>query len=224
MRSKRYKTVQEKAPAQAVDLTTAVAFLREHARPNVDETIEVHIHLGVDPTKSDQIVRASVTLPAGAPKAKKIAVFADDAEQATAQQAGAAIVGGEELIAAVVKSGQLKADVVVATPAMMPKIAKIARTLGPQGLMPNPKTGTVSADPASVVRELLGGKLSFKMDQLGNIHEAVGKTSWETDQIVKNVTAVLEAVRQAKPSAVKGRLIKNCTLKSTMSPGIRVAL
>lgn len=217
--------VQEKKFSEAVNLAVAVNFLKENARASFDETIELHVHLGIDLIKSDQIVRGSVVLPGGAPKSKRVVVFtADSAQKKAARDAGAVLVGGDELIDHIAKKGSLDADVAVASPDMMAGIAKIARILGPSGLMPNPKTGTVSPAPAVVVKELIAGKLSFKMDTLGNIHEAVGKASWDAEKIITNVEAVVEAIKQVRPAGMKGQLIKTMTLASTMSPGIRVAL
>lgn len=211
MRSKSYKAAKDKMPAEAVDVTTAVQLLKETAGKKFDETVEVHIHLGVDPEKSDQMVRGSVTLPAGAPKEKNVVVIKNDA-------------ASEKLLQEIEKNGTLEADVVVATPDMMPKIARVARILGPKGLMPNPKTGTVTPNPEDVVKELAGGKVSFKMDQLGNIHEAVAKLSWEPEKIVANIRALLEAARAARPATTKGELLKKVVVKSTMSPAIRVSM
>lgn len=224
MAGKYYKNAREKLPTTASDVTAAVTALKEQARKSFDETVELHLHLGIDYSKSDQTVRTTVQLPAGSPKQKKIAVFVEPDMQAEVRSAGAAIVGGEELIEEVLKSGALDADAVIATPAFMPKIARIARILGPKGLMPNPKTGTVTLKPTAAIKELLGGKLSLRMDQLGNIHEAVGKTSWETEKIVSNVEALVEAIKAARPASMKGQLIKTCSLKTTMSPAVRVSL
>lgn len=223
--NKFYKKIQAKAPKETVDIQTAVTFLKENARQSFDETIELHVHLGIDTSKSEQQVRGSVVLPSGAPKAKRVIVFTSDtAQKKAAQAAGASLVGGEELVNEIAAKGTLDADVAVASPDMMIKIAKIARILGPKGLMPNPKTGTVSPEPASVVTELIGGKLSFKMDQLGNVHEAVGKVSWDASKTAANVSAMIEAIKQARPSGMKGQLIKSITLASTMSPGVKVSL
>lgn len=224
MRSKAYKTVREKAPAEAVDLKDAVAFLQEHKRTQFDETVEIHVRLGVDASASDQIVRGNVTLPHGAPKAKRVVVITDDVQQQEAAKlAGAAAVGGEELLQEIVAKGNLEADVVVATPSMMSKIAPVAKILGPKGLMPNPKTGTVAPNADQVVKEILSGKIAFRMDQLGNIHEAVGKVSWEANKIEGNVKALVDAIRGARPAAQRGEFLKNIVLKSTMSPAIRVS-
>lgn len=220
--SKLYQKTKNVLPKEAVDLETAINFLKAHARSSFDETIEIHIHLNIGPSQSEHAVRGQVVLPGGAPKNKRVAVFvADSAQAKAAQEAGATIVGGEELIAKIAERGSLDADITVASPDLMPKIATIARILGPKGLMPNPKTGTVSPQPAKVVQELLHGRLSFKMDALGNIHEAIGKASWEAARITANATAIIEAVKQARPPAFKGQLIKAVTLASTMSPGIR---
>lgn len=223
MRGKIYKATKEKVPTEAVEVKAAVSFLQEHNRNKFDEMVELHVHLGIDPEKSDQMVRGEVTLPAGSPKEKKIAVFTDDpALAAAATKAGAVVVGGEELLAQITKDGSLDADVTVATPEMMPKIAKVARILGPKGLMPNPKTGTVTPDPAKVVTELRAGKVSFKMDNLGNIHEAIAKLSWDAEKISQNVTALLMAIRATRPTTAKGEFIRSATLKSTMSPGVKI--
>lgn len=224
-RGKNYTAVKEKVSAAPVDVATAVTFLKEHAGKKFDQTVEVHVHLGIDHTKSDQTVRTMVNFPAGAPKPVRVAVIAADAaQQEAAKAAGATLVGGEELIGVIELEGGIAADVVVATPALMPKVARVARVLGPKGLMPNPKTGTVSPDPAALVRELAAGRATIKMDALGNIHEAVAKLSWETDKIVANVTALLEAVRTARPAATKGAFLKSVSLKATMSPSIRIAV
>lgn len=208
-----------------MDLDKAVVFLKENGKRKFDETVELHVHLGVDPQRSDQMVRSTVTYTAGNPKPKKVVVFTDDAtKQTAAKEAGAALVGGSDLIATITKTGVLEADMTVATPDMMPKLAKVARILGPQGLMPNPKTGTVTPHPAQAVKDLMAGKAPFKMDALGNIHEAVGKLSWPADKIADNTRALLEAIRAAKPSSVKGQFIKTVTLKSTMSPGIKLSV
>lgn len=221
---KVYNEAKKAVPAEAVDFQAAAAWLKAHARKNFNETVELHIHLGVDPSKSEQSVRGSVVLPAGSPKQKKVLVFASSqSEQHAAQEAGAAIVGGEELINKIAADGGIEADITVATPEMMPKIAKVARILGPKGLMPNPKSGTVTPNPAAVIKELAAGKLNFKMDSLGNIHEAIGKCDWEADRLVANGKALLEAVRAARPAAAKGELIRSVTMTSTMGSGIKIA-
>jgi large subunit ribosomal protein L1 len=225
MRSRQYQKIKEKAPAKAVALAEAISFLKANGRGKFDETIEVHMHLSVDPERSEQSVRGSVVLPHGTPKQKQFAVFTSDpAKQQQAKDAGASLVGGEDLIVRVAKEGTLNADLAIATPDMMPKIAKIAKILGPKGLMPNPKTGTVTPDPAQALQELKGGKVTFKMDKLGNMHEAIAKLSWPAEKIAENIQVLHEAVKSSKPASVKGSLIKTLTVKSTMSAGIRIEL
>lgn len=221
--SKNYTAIKDKIGTGTHTLESAVAILKEHVKGKFDQTVEMHVNLGVDASKSDQMVRGSVTLPHGTPKQPKILVISADTKKLTAaKEAGASQVGGEEVVEEIVKSGGIAVDMVIATPDMMPKIAKAAKVLGPKGLMPNPKTGTVTADPALTVREAAGGKISFKMDATGNIHEAIAKVSWDTDKIVNNAKALLAAIRSARPASQKGEYIKKVVVKSTMSPGIVV--
>lgn len=194
-----------------MDIATAVKQLKEQAKRKFDETVEVHIHLGIDSQKSEQMVRGQVSLPSGTPKPKKVVVIKND-------------TASEKLLADIEKNGRLDADVVIATPDMMPKIAKVARILGPKGLMPNPKTGTVTPNPEEAIKDLAGGKISFKMDQLGNIHEAVGKVSWDAEKIAANVQALIEAVRNLRPVGAKGEFLKKIVVKSAMGPAIQVTL
>lgn len=217
--------MKEKIAPEAMAVEEAVEFLKTNAKAKFDQTVEVHVHLGVDPEKSDQMVRGSVQFPSGSAKQTKVAVFTSDtAKQAAAKAAGATLVGGDELIAKIAAEGALDADVAVASPEMMVKIAKVARILGPKGLMPNPKTGTVSADPEKVVRQLAGGKVSFKMDQLGNIHQGVAKLSWDKEKIVANVQAFIAAVKALRPDTQKGVFVRGVYLKATMSPAVKLAL
>jgi large subunit ribosomal protein L1 len=225
VRSKTYQHIKEKMPVQAVDLAEGIKILKEQARRKFDETVELHVCLRVDSSKSDHTVRGMLTLPAGAIKEPRIIVIAKtQEEQRAAQEAGALQTGGEELIEEIAAAGKVEADSIIATPAMMPKIAKVAKILGPQGLMPNPKTGSVTPDPVAAVKELKAGKISFKMDQHGNIHLPVAKLSWDTAKIMANSKAALEAIMAAKPAAFRGQLIGNVTIKSTMSPGIKVTV
>lgn len=223
MKNKLYQQLKKDAPTENVDLETAVKWLKKNTRKTFDETIELHIRLGVNHEKSDQMVRGQVTLPSGAIGIPDIVVFTDvESEQKESKQAGAKTAGGEELIAEIDSKGSLKADITIATPSMMPRVAKIAKVLGPKGLMPSPKTGTVSDKPTEVVKELLGGKISFKMDQLGNIHQAIGKASWNDDQIITNIQTLLQAITSAKPDSAKGEFLKATYIKSTMSPTIKI--
>lgn len=224
MRGKIYKQLRQQAPTDAVKAAEAIAWIKENVKGKFDQTVEVHIHLGIDASKSDQMVRGSVTFPAGTPKQKKVIVLSSDSKkQAEGKAAGAISGGGDELIAKILEDKNLDADVLIATPEMMPKIAKAAKILGPKGLMPNPKNGTVTLDIAKAVAELIGGKVTFKMDQTGNIHEAVGKVSWDAAKIAQNVEALVAAVRQAKPSSQKGEYLKRVAIKATMSPALVVA-
>lgn len=221
--AKRFTAITKEKPTQSVSLQEAVAFVHAHAKAKFDETIELHAHLGVDPKKSDQSVRGTLVFPHGAPSSVRIAVFTDDRElQKLAKEAGADVVGGEELIAKVKTEETLDADVAVATPDSMKSLAAVAKVLGPKGLMPNPKTGTIGPDPAKIVRELKGGKTAFKMDDSGNVHLAVGKASWDIEKLTANTKAAIDALRQSKPVAAKGEFLKSMTLTSTMGAGVRV--
>ncbi len=225
MHSKQYQAIKSKAPVEPVDIKTAIKFIKENSRKGFDETVEVHVHLNINPSKSDQMVRGSVSLPAGSPKKQKIVVFTEDpTQQKDSLSGGAAQSGGEELIKEIINNKSLDADITIATPDMMPKVAKAAKILGPKGLMPNPKTGTVSPDPVSVVKDLLSGKLSFKMDQLGNIHQSLAKVSWDEEKIISNAEAFFQALKSSRPEAAKGELIRAVTIKSTMSPAIKIQL
>lgn len=223
MSSKRFRALVKESPKGPLTLSEAVAFVKSHASAKFDETVEVHARLGVDPKKSDQAVRGTVAFPSGAPSAVRVAVFTSDTKlQSAASVAGAEVVGGSELIEKVKTEGGLDADVAVATPEVMKDLASVAKILGPKGLMPNPKTGTIGPDPAKIVRELKGGKIAFKTDETGNVHLAVGKASWEQEKLVANARAALDAIRQARPSAAKGEFLKSVTVSSTMGAGVRV--
>lgn len=223
-RSRAYQAVKEKAPQEVVSVTEAVEFIKANPAAKFDETVELHVRLGIDPTKSDQMVRGSVVLPHGTPKQKKVVVFTDDKDkQSAAKAAGASEVGGQELIDRIAADGGLDADVTVASPDMMPKVAKIAKILGPKGLMPNPKTGTVTPDVEAAVKDLAAGKVAFKMDQLGNVHEGVAKVSWDTEKTAENIHALLEAITAARPAAQKGEYIAQVFVASTMGPSVRIS-
>lgn len=210
---------------EVMSLATAVQFLKDNARAKFDETVELHIVLGVDAGKSEQSVRGSVVLPAGTPKQKRVAVFTtDEAKQTEAKNAGAVMVGGDTLIADIEKNGISDIDITIATPDMMAKIAKIAKVLGPKGLMPNPKTGTVTPDVAKAVAELAAGKVSFKMDSQGNVHGAIAKASWSVEKMETNARAFIEAVRAVRPATQRGEFMKKIVLKTSMSPAIRISL
>ncbi|UZJ30803.1 50S ribosomal protein L1 [Streptomyces endophytica] len=203
------------APLEAVRLakdTTSVKF---------DATVEVAMRLGVDPRKADQMVRGTVNLPHGTGKTARVLVFATGDRAAAAEAAGADIVGSDELIDEVSK-GRLDFDAVVATPDLMGKVGRLGRVLGPRGLMPNPKTGTVTPDVAKAVTDIKGGKIEFRVDKHANLHFIIGKVSFDETKLVENYAAALEEITRLKPSAAKGRYIKKTTITTTMGPGIPV--
>lgn len=199
----------------------ASALVKETARAKFDETIELHIKLGIDPKQSDQMVRGTVSLPQGLGKTRKIAVLAKDEKQKEAETAGADIVGSDELIEDISK-GKLDFDVLVATPDAMKDLSKVAKILGPKGLMPNPKSGTVTFEIGATVTELKKGRVEYKNDSFGIIHVPVGKASFEKEKIADNIKTLIDAVVKAKPSSTKGQYVKSISVSSTMGPGIFV--
>ncbi len=224
MRSKRYNhIVKQVATSKALPLTEAVEVLKKTATAKFDSSVEVHVRLGIDPSHSDQLVRSSVTLPHGTGKTKKVAVFAEASQQEAAKNSGADLVGGEDLIATIKATGKCDFEVAVATPGMMPKLAGIAKILGPRGLMPSPKNETITTNIAQTVNALKKGRVAFKTDTTGNVHVMVGKASWDNQKIVENVKIFLDTITKLKPSTSKGVFIKSITLCSTMGPGIKVA-
>jgi large subunit ribosomal protein L1 len=184
--------------------------------------VEIHAKLGIDPKKGEQQVRGTISLPHGTGKTKRVAAFVNGEKMKDAKEAGADIVGAEEVIDELAKSGKIDFDIAVATPDMMPKLAKVAKILGPRGLMPNPKTDTVGTNVKKMVEELKKGKISFKNDDTGNVHISVGKASFSETQLTENINAALDALRKAKPASAKGSYFGNVTLSSTMGPGIKV--
>jgi large subunit ribosomal protein L1 len=186
-----------------------------------DETIEVAIRLGVDPRKADQMIRGTVGLPAGTGKQTRVAVFAAGDAAQEARDAGADIVGADDLIAQV-EGGMLDFDVAIATPDLMPLVGKLGRVLGPRGLMPNPKTGTVTTDVGKAVEDFKGGKVEYRTDRYGNVHVPLGKASFELDKLDANFRAVMDELNRAKPASSKGRYVKKISVSTTMGPGIKV--
>ena len=196
--------------------------MKKTSTTKFDGSVEIHLNLGIDPKKGEQQVRITLVMPNSTGKTKKIAAFVPADKEKEATDAGADIVGGEELIAQIATTGKIDFDVAVATPDMMPKMAKVAKVLGPKGLMPNPKTETVSANVKKMIEELKRGKISIKNDATGNIHQTIGKTSLDNEKLAENAKAIIEAIRKAKPASSKGVFIKNAVLTSTMGPAIKV--
>lgn len=202
----------------------AIELVKQTAKTKFDSSIEVHVRLGIDSKKSDQQVRATVALPHGTGKTKKVAAFVGTAEkEAEAKAAGADIVGGEELIAQIASTGKYEFEVAVATPDMMPKLAKVAKVLGPKGLMPSPKNETVTVNLKKAIEELKKGKVSFKADDTANLHQVIGKASFDSAKLLENYNALMDGLRRAKPATSKGTYLLSVTLTSTMGPGVKVA-
>jgi large subunit ribosomal protein L1 len=222
MSGKKYKDAAKKfdrekfyAPAEAVRLA------KETATSKFDESVDVSIRLGIDPRKADQMVRGTVALPAGTGKDVRVAVFATGEAADAAREAGADIVGADDLFADV-EAGKMDFDLVIASPDMMPLVGRLGRTLGPRGLMPNPKTGTVTPDVAKAVSEFKGGKVEYRTDRYGNVALTVGKASFEPEALARNFFAVIDEIQRAKPASAKGRYIQKIAVSSTMGPGVRV--
>ena len=221
-RSKAYTTAAEKIDADKIYSPLEAARLaKQTSTVKYDATVEVAMRLGVDPRKADQMVRGTVNLPHGTGKTARVIVFAQGDKAAEAMAAGADEVGGDELIDRVAK-GYLDFDAAVATPDMMGKVGKIARVLGPRGLMPNPKTGTVTADVTKAITDIKGGKVNFRVDKQANLHLVIGKSSFDEAKLVENYAAALDEISRAKPATSKGKFLKKITFTTTMGPGIQV--
>jgi large subunit ribosomal protein L1 len=213
--SRRFDRDRLYPPAEALELVKSLA------SRNFDETVEVAFRLGIDPRKADQMIRGTVSLPHGTGKDVRVAVFATGDAAREAQEAGADIVGADDLVERV-QGGFLDFDVAIATPDMMSKVGRLGRVLGPRGVMPNPKTGTVTTDVGKTVREFKAGKVEYRTDRHGNVHVPIGKVSFDLDALVANFQAVLDEILRAKPAAAKGRYIKSITASSTMGPSVRI--
>ena len=221
-RSKAYNAAAEKVdPNRLYSPLEAIRLAKETSTTKYDATVEVAFRLGVDPRKADQMVRGTVNLPHGTGKTARVLVFATGDRAEAARAAGADIVGADELIDEVA-GGRLDFDAVVATPELMGKVGRLGRVLGPRGLMPNPKTGTVTPDAAKAVTDIKGGKIEFRVDRHSNLHFIIGKVSFDDVQLVENYAAALDEVLRLKPSAAKGRYIRKATITTTMGPGIPV--
>jgi large subunit ribosomal protein L1 len=208
---------------QQYDVTEAFELVKKLAPAKFDETVEVAVRLGVDPRHADQQVRGAVVLPHGTGKTRTVLVFAKGEKIKEAEEAGADYVGGEELVAKI-QGGWMEFDVAIATPDMMSAVGKIGRILGPRGLMPNPKTGTVTFDIREAVREVKAGKIQYRVDKAGNIHAPIGKVSFDTKKLEENLKALIDALLRAKPAAAKGTYLRGIVVSSTMGPGIKVNL
>ena len=222
MAGKRYKEALEKVDRDKLyGPGEAIRILKEFPSTKFDETVEVSIRLGVDPRKADQMVRGALSLPKGTGKETRVVVFAKGEKASQAREAGADEVGDDDL-AEKIQGGWLDFDAAVASPDMMPVVGRLGRVLGPRGLMPNPKSGTVTDDVAKAVRDLKGGLVEYRTDRNGNLHLILGKMSFSGDDIAANYATVVDEIMRAKPAAAKGRYLKSITLTSTMGPGLRI--
>jgi large subunit ribosomal protein L1 len=222
MKGKKYRDALARFDRTAQhSLSEGIDLVKSLASAKFDETIELVVRLGVDPRKPDQALRGTVALPSGTGKDVRVAVFAEGEAAIAARDAGADLVGSDDL-ATQIEGGQMDFDILIATPNQMPKLGKLGRVLGPRGLMPNPKTGTVTDDVASAVGEFKGGRVEYRTDRQGNIHVPIGKASFASDALLQNARAVIDELHRVKPAAAKGRYMKKVGLASTMGPGIKI--
>jgi large subunit ribosomal protein L1 len=217
---KKYSAASQQVEKRPYQLEEAIPLVQKIKYAKFDETVEVHLRLGVDPKHADQNVRGTVVLPHGLGKSKKVLVVTSGDKLREAEQAGADFFGGEEMIARIQAEGWLDFDAVVATPDMMRAMSKVAKLLGPRGLMPNPKTGTVTQDVAKAVQEVKAGKVEFRVDKTGVIHAPVGGIGFAKDKLLENANTLIQAVLRAKPAAAKGKYVRSVTVCSTMGPGV----
>src|SRR5213596_2701915 len=221
---KQYQAAQKQVEAKEYLLEQAVPLLKKIKFAKFDETVEVHMRLGVDPKHADQMVRGTVVMPNGLGKSKKVLVIASGDKQREATEAGADLVGGEDMVNKIQSESWTDFDAVIATPDMMRSVGKLGKVLGPRGLMPNPKTGTVTMDVAKAIKEIKAGKVEFRVDKTGIIHAPIGKIEFTKDQLSENANTLIDSVMKARPAAVKGRYVKRITVASTMSPGVDLDL
>jgi large subunit ribosomal protein L1 len=221
MSGKKYQEAKKKVPPRQFSLDEAIRLMQEVKFAGFDETAEVAMRLGVNPRHADQMVRGTVVLPHGLGKAVRVCVIASGEKVKEAEEAGAEHVGADDIVEKI-QGGWMDFDAVVATPDMMKSVGRLGRILGPRGLMPNPKTGTVTFDVARAVQEIKAGKVEFRVDKNGIIHAPIGKTSFPADQLLNNARTLIEAVVRAKPASAKGRYLRNIAVSSTMGPGIKV--
>jgi len=220
-RGRKYDAARKQVPEREHTIEEAVPLLQKVKFTKFDETVEMAVRLGVDPKHSDQMVRGTVVLPHGLGKSKKVLVIAGGDKQREAREAGADEVGGEEIVEKII-GGWMDFDAVVATPDMMRAVGRLGKVLGPRGLMPNPKTGTVTPDVTKAVNEIKAGKVEFRVDKAGIVHAPIGKISFPSENLVANAIALMESIVKAKPSAAKGKYLKSVTLTSTMGPGVTI--
>jgi large subunit ribosomal protein L1 len=218
---KKFTAARQQVPARPHSIEDAVPLMQKVKFAKFDETVEIAMRLGVDPKHADQMVRGTVVLPHGLGKTKRVLAIAGADKQKDAQAAGADFVGGEELVEKI-QGGWIEFDAVVATPDMMRAVGKLGKVLGPRGLMPNPKTGTVTPDIAKAVKEIKAGKVEFRVDKTGIIHAPIGKVSFPSQNLIENAHALVDSVVRAKPPAAKGKYLKSVTMSSTMGPGITI--
>lgn len=222
-RSKGYRSAAEKIDREnRYPLPEAVSLAKGAARAKFDETVEISIRLGVDPRKADQNVRGTVVLPHGTGKSVRVAVFAKGDKVREAEEAGADVVGAEDLVAKISDEGWLEFDKAVATPDMMGLVGRIGKVLGPRGLMPNPKVGTVTMDIGRAVQDLKGGKVEYRVDKAGNVHVPVGRSSFSEQQILDNANSLIDSLVRAKPASARGTYLQSVALSTTMGPGVRI--
>ena len=223
MPGKKYVDASRRYDKQAVhEPAAAFELVKSLSNRKFDETVEVAFRLGVDPRKADQMLRGTVSLPAGTGKDVRVAVFAAGDAARDAQEAGADVVGADDLVARIQNENFMDFDIAIATPDMMGQVGRLGRVLGPRGLMPNPKTGTVTTDVGKAVSEFKGGKVEYRTDRHGNVHVPIGKVSFSVENLAKNYGAVFDEIMRAKPAAAKGRYIKGIATSSTMGPGVRI--
>jgi large subunit ribosomal protein L1 len=217
---KKYRSAVEQMERRPYPLEEAVPLVQRLKFAKFDETVELHMRLGVDPKHADQMVRGTIVLPNGLGKSKRVLVIASGEKQREAGEAGADFVGGEDMVAKIQQEGWTDFDAVVATPDMMRSVGRLGKILGPRGLMPNPKTGTVTMDVGRAVKEVKAGKVEFRVDKTGVLHVPVGKVSFDQNKLLENAQALIQAVLRAKPATAKGKYVKSATICSTMGPGV----